>query len=470
MQITETHSEGLSREFKVVVASSDIEEQVQTRLTELGRSIRLPGFRPGKVPIAILRKRYGPSVMGEVLERAVSDSSAQAMREHGLRPAMQPKIEILSFKEGADLEYKMALELLPEIAPPDFAGLKLERLRPEVSEAEVAAALERIARPHRKGEPIARAAAKGDEVVIDFVGTIDAKEFPGGTATEFHLELGTGRFVPGFEDQLEGAMAGEKRTVKVTFPADYGGEDLAGRDAEFATTVKEVRALTAPAIDDDLAKELGVESIEVLKRTVREQIEREYGSIARQRLKRALLDQLAAKHDFPVPTGMVDLEFESIWKQFEEAREKNKEAVAEDAGKSDETLKTEYRGIAERRVRLGLLLSDIGTKNAITVTQDEVNRALGEEARRHPGYEKQVIEFYRKNPDALANLRAPLFEDKIVDFIIEMADVTERSVPVEELLRGDKDDSGEEVEAEAAPEKPKRKPRKKAEKSEESEG
>jgi trigger factor len=441
MQVTETHAEGLKREFTVTVAAGDIEQRVQSRLAELGRQVRLPGFRPGKVPLTVLRKRYGPSVMGEVLEHAVTDSSSQAMRDHGLRPAMQPKIEIVSFKEGTDLEYKMAVELLPEIAPVDFAAIKLERLRAEVAEEEVDRSLERIARPRRKSEPVERAAENGDELTIDFAGTIDGKEFAGGSAKDFRLELGSERFIPGFEAQLVGARAGEARTVKVTFPAEYGIEELAGREAEFAVTAKEVRAFQPIVVDDELAKELGLDSLDALKRTVREQIEREYSAVSRQRLKRALLDHLASTNDFAVPPGMVDLEFESIWKQFEEARSEHQEAVAEDAGKSDEQLKAEYRAIAERRVRLGLLLSEVGTKNAISVTQEELNRALGEEARRHRGREKEVVEFYRNNPEALANLRAPLFEDKIVDFILEMADVSERAVSVEELLHGDEDDA-----------------------------
>lgn len=441
MQVTETHAEGLKREFTVTVAAGDIEQRMQSRLVELGRAIRLPGFRPGKVPLTVLRKRYGSSVMGEVLEHAVGDSSSQAMRDHGLRPAMQPKIEIVSFKEGTDLEYKMSVELLPEIAPIDFAAIKLERLRAEVAEEEVERSLERIARPRRKSEAVERAAENGDELVIDFAGTIDGKEFAGGAAKDFRLELGSERFIPGFEAQLVGAKAGEARTVKVTFPAEYGIEELAGREAEFAVTVKEVRAFQPIVVDDELAKDLGLDSLDALKRTVREQIEREYNAVSRQRLKRTLLDHLAATNDFAVPPGMVDLEFESIWKQFEEARSEHREAVAEDAGKSDEQLKAEYRAIAERRVRLGLLLSEVGTKNAISVTQEELNRALGEEARRHRGREKEVVEFYRNNPEALANLRAPLFEDKIVDFILEMADVSERAVSVEELLHGDEDDA-----------------------------
>jgi trigger factor len=462
MQITETNAEGLKREFTVTVASNDIEKKMQDRLTEIGRTIRLPGFRPGKVPMPVLRKRYGASVMGEVLEKAVSDSSAQAMREHNLRPALQPKIEIVSFKEGADLEYKMAVELLPEIKPIDFAELQLERLRPEVPEDEIDKAVQRIAEPNRKSEPVDRPATTGDVVVIDFVGKVDGKEFPGGSAQGHSLELGSSRFIPGFEDQLIGAKAGEHRAVKVTFPAEYGSEELAGKDAEFTVDVKEVREKQPLVIDDDMAKEMGFDALEGLRKAVREQLERDYGGLARQRLKRALLDQLAAKHDFPVPPGMVDLEFDTIWKQFQEAREQNKDAVEEEAGKSDDELKTEYRAIAERRVRLGLLLSEVGRANAITVNQDEVNRALGEEARRHRGYEKQVVEFYRSNPEALANLRAPIFEDKVVDFITEMATVADKTVSIADLLKPEADESSPADEAEPEA-KPKRNAHKKAE-------
>lgn len=458
MQITETNAEGLKREFTVTVASNDIEKKMQDRLTEIGRTIRLPGFRPGKVPMPVLRKRYGASVMGEVLEKAVSDSSAQAMRDHNLRPALQPKIEIVSFKEGADLEYKMAVELLPEIKPIDFAEIQLERLRPEIPEDEIDKAVQRIAEPNRKSEPVDRPAATGDVVVIDFVGKVDGKEFPGGSAQGHSLELGSSRFIPGFEDQLIGAKAGEHRVVKVTFPAEYGSEELAGKEAEFTVDVKEVREKQPIAIDDDMAKEMGFDALEGLRKAVREQLERDYGGLARQRLKRALLDQLAAKHDFPVPPGMVDLEFDTIWKQFQEAREQNKDAVDEDVGKSDDELKTEYRAIAERRVRLGLLLSEVGRANAITVNQDEVNRALGEEARRHRGYEKQVVEFYRNNPEALANLRAPIFEDKVVDFITEMATVADKTVSIADLLKPETDEPSPIGEAE-----PERKTRKKAE-------
>jgi trigger factor len=447
MQITETNADGLKREFRVVVASSDIEEKMQARLVEIGRSVRLPGFRPGKVPMQVLRKRYGPSVRGEVLERAVNDSSSQAIRERGLRPALQPKIEIVAFDEGGDLEYKMALEVLPEIKPIDLAEIEVERLRPEIPEEEVEKALQRLGEQHRKSEVVERPAAHGDAVVIDFVGRVDGKEFPGGAAKDHRLVLGSSSFITGFEDQLIDAKAGDKREVKVTFPKEYASEELAGKDAVFEVDVKEVQELKPPVIDEELATAVGMESLDELKKVVRAQIERDYGAVARQRLKRSLLDKLAAKHDFPVPPGMVEFEFDSIWKQLEQERERNKDAVEEEAGKDETELKTEYRAIAERRVRLGLLLSEIGRANNITITAEEVNRALAAEARRHPGLERQVVEFYRGNEQALANLRAPLFEDKVIDFIVEMAKVTDTPISTTTLLAGEAEETTDETRA-----------------------
>jgi trigger factor len=447
MQITETNSEGLKHEFKVTIGADDIAQRVESRLKELGRQVRLPGFRPGKVPITVLRQRYGTSVMGEVLERAVNDSSSEAMREHKLRPALQPKVEIVSFNEGKDLEYKLAVEVLPEVAPMNFAELKLERLRPDVPDAEVDSALERIARQQRKDEVVDRAAEKGDIVVIDFTGRIDGTEFPGGSAKGQRLELGTGQFIPGFEDQLLGAKAGEHRDVAVTFPADYGASDLAGKNAVFDVEVKEVRAVTPQPIDESLAEAVGMENLAALRDAVRQQIEREYSGIARQRLKRQLLDRLAERHHFPVPQGMVDIELNVIWKQYEAERDRLKQqgTTDPDAGKSEEELKSEYRDIAERRVRLGLLLSEVGRSNNISVSQEEINRALAEEARRLPGRERQVIEFYRNQPGALDQLRAPLFENKVIDYILEIAEVTERAVPIGDLMKDEEEDDEDEA-------------------------
>ena len=467
MQITETSAEGLKREFKVVVAASDIETRMTTRLGEIARTVRLPGFRPGKVPMTVLRKRYGSAVMGEVLERAVSDSSNEALRSHNLRPALQPKVEIVSFNEGTDLEYKLAVEVLPEIKPMNFGELELERLRPEVPETEVQAALDRISRQQRKAEPVDRAAATGDALLIDFKGTVEGAGFPGGSATDYVLELGSGSFIPGFEEQLIGAKAGEARTVTVTFPADYGAADLAGKQAAFAVTVKEVRAVQPQPIDDSLAQAVGMEKLAELRQAVTEQIERDYGDLARQKLKRKLLDKLAERHEFPVPPGMIDIEFEAIWRRYEQERQRQKEAGASepDEPADENEIKAEYRAIAERRVRLGLLLAEVGRANNISVSQEELNRALAEQARRFPGQERRVIDFYRDNPQALDQVRAPIFEDKVIDFILEIAKVTDRTVPMSELLKDDDEEEAESHQAKGTAEaegKPKPKAKAKA--------
>jgi trigger factor len=367
------------------------------------------------------------------------------MRERKLRPALQPKVEIVSFNEGKDLEYKLAVEVLPEVVPMNFAELKLERLRPEIPDSEVDSALERIARQQRQDALAERPAAAGDIVVIDFTGSIAGEEFAGGSAKSHRLELGAGQFIPGFEDQLIGAKAGEQRTVAVTFPADYGASDLAGKEASFAVEVKEVREIKPQPIDESLAEAVGMENLQALRDAVRQQIERDYGGVAHQRLKRQLLDRLNERHHFPVPQGMVDIELDVIWKQFEAERERAKQrgAAEPDEGKSDEEIKAEYRAIAERRVRLGLLLSEVGRSNTIQVTQDEINRALAEEARRFPGHERQVIEYYRNQPGALDNLRAPIFENKVIDYILEIAEVTDRPVPIADLLKEDEEDEAE---------------------------
>lgn len=441
MQVTETTAEGLKHEMTVVVEAADIERRVTDRLNEIGRSIRLPGFRPGKVPLNVLRKRYGPSVVGEVLERTVSDSSSEAMRARNLRPALQPKVEIVSFNEGQDLQYKLAVEVLPQIDLGNFADLQLERLKPEVPEEEIDRALERIAKQQRKSEVVDRAAAMGDIVVMDFVGSVGGVEFPGGSAKDYALELGTGSFVPGFEDQLVGIKAGEERTVDITFPADYGNEELAGKAASFKVTAKSVKAIASQPIDDSLATAIGMDNLAALRQVVRERIERDYQGLARQKLKTALLDRLAERHDFAVPQGMIDIELETIWRQYQAQRERAKQTGSgEGAGepeKDEAGVKAEYKDIAERRVRLGLVLAEVGSKNNITVTQDEINRAMAEEARRFPGQERHVIEYYRNNPGAIDGLRAPIYEDKIIDFILELAQVSERAVPLSELLAVD---------------------------------
>ena len=435
MQVRETSAEGLKHEFTVVVAAAEIEKQIQDRLAEIGRSVRLPGFRPGKAPLALLKKRYGPSVMGEVVERAVNDSSSAAIKEHKLRPALQPKIEIVSFNEGKDLEYKLAVEVLPDIGPVSLDGIALERWKADVPDSEIDQALERIAKQQRKTAPVERAADKGDFVRIDFKGAIAGVAFPGGSADNYLLELGSGGFIPGFEDQLVGSKAGDARTVAVTFPADYGNAELAGKVAEFAVTVKEVRQAEAQPIDESLAAAVGMENLAELRQAVRERIEREYSGITRQRLKRELLDQLAARFSFAVPAGMLDLEFQHLWREVEAERQRAKEGGAPDpeASKNDVELKAEFQALSERRVRLGLLLNEIGRTNSLTVTAEELNRAVIERARSFPGQEREVLDFYRNNPQALDSLRAPIYEDKVVDFVLGKVNVTERAVPPSEL-------------------------------------
>ncbi|HUZ73431.1 MAG TPA: trigger factor [Stellaceae bacterium] len=460
MQVTETSAEGLKHEFTVTVAAEDIERQVAERLAELGRSARIAGFRPGKVPLTLLRQRYGRSVMGEVLERAVSDSSAEAMRERNLRPALQPKIDIVSFNEGTNLEYKMAVEVLPEIEPVNVAEVKLERLKPEVPDDEVDKALERIARQQRKSDVVDRPADKGDVVVLDFAGTLDdGTPVPGGSASDYSLELGTGSFIPGFEDQLVGVTAGAQRSLAVTFPADYGSTELAGKAANFAVTVKAVRGVAPQPIDDSLATAVGMESLDDLRQAVRERLALDYGRMARQKLKQDLLDRLAERYHFAVPEGMVELEFNMLWRQVEEERKREAqagaaatgalpeaaaEAAAEDAPApagepGDDVLKAEYRKIAERRVRLGLVLAEFGRAHSITVTQEELNRALLEQARRYPGQERQVIEYYRQNPAMIDSIRAPVYEDKVIDALIAAADVSDRPVAPAELFAATRD-------------------------------
>lgn len=445
MQVTEITDSGLKREFKVLVPATEIEARVHGRLSELTHSVRLPGFRPGKVPIALMKKRFGPSVMGEVLERTVNESSMKTLSDRGLRPALQPKIEITAFADGKDLEYTMAVEVLPEITPVDFSSLKLERLVVGVDEANVDKALNRMAEAHRATETVAekRPAAKGDVLVIDFSGTIDGEEFPGSRAEGYELELGSASFIPGFEDQLVGAQAGDRREVKVQFPTEYAAANLAGKEAAFAVDVKDLKATRPAAVDDELAKRMGMSDLAGLRKAVREEHEREFKALSRMRLKRSLLDALAAAHDFELPAGLVEAEFESIWKAVQEEEKKNPGAVdPADKEKSEDERKAELRAIAVRRLRLGLLLSEVGRANNLQVTQDDLNRAAMAEARRHPGQEQAVLDFYRKTPEAMEQLSGPVYEDKVIDFILEMAPVTERPVTIEELLK-DPDAEGE---------------------------
>jgi trigger factor len=434
MQVTETNAEGLTREFRVVIPARTFQERIETRLRDRQRSMRLPGFRPGKVPMALVDKHWRQALMGEELERTIGDSSAQIVSERGLRPAAQPKIEITTFKDGSDLEYKMAIELIPEIEPIDFAKLELTRTVVDVPEAEIDQALGRLSSEQAKSEPVSepRPAEKDDVLVIDFLGRVEGQEFPGGKAEGHHVRLGAGMLIPGFEDQLIGAQVGDRREVKVAFPANYSRAELAGKEAVFDVEVKELQKLTPVPIDDELAKSLGLENLEALRKKVGEQLQAEYGAASRARIKRQLLDRLSERHDFTLPPSMIEAEFNQIWSQIEADR-KAGNIDPEDKDKSDDELREEYRAIAARRVKLGLLLSEVGRRANVEVKQDEISRAVMGEARRYPGQERKVVEFYQNNAQALAQLRAPLYEDKVVDYIVDAAKVTERRVTPEQF-------------------------------------
>ena len=434
MQVTETSSEGLRREFTIVVPKGDIEGRMVARLTEVGQSVNVPGFRPGKVPVAVLKKRYGQAVRGEILEQTIQDTIQRAIADNDIRPAMEPKIDLVTFEDGADLEYKMTVDVIPKIDPVDFGKIELERFVVDVPDEDVERAVVRLADQQKNfAVEAGRAAQSGDQVLMNFVGRIGGDAFDGGAAEGMELELGSGRFIPGFEDQLIGAKAGDKKEVKVSFPDDYPAENLKGQEAVFDVEISEVRAPAAIEIDDAFATSLGAESLDALKATIREQISSEYEQISKGRLKRALLDKLAEQADFDVPPGLLDEEFASIWKQLEEAREKG-QLDEDDKGKSEEELRENYREIAARRIRLGLLLSETGRENSLSVSQEDLNRAMAEQARRFPGQEAQVMQFYQQNPQALQELQAPIFEEKIVDYMLELATVTNRSVTTEELL------------------------------------
>ena len=434
MQVTELSTDGLRREYKIVVHANEIEDRVSGRLSELSRTIRMPGFRPGKVPVGLLRKQYGRSVMGEVVEQAVNQGSQQAISDHALRPALRPKIEVTSFDEGADLEFTMAVEVLPEVPKIDLKTIELTRPVAAVDDEAIAKTLAE-----------ARPSQSGDRVIIDFHGTVDGEPFEGGHAHDFPLVLGAGMMIPGFEDQLIGKQVGDEVTVEVTFPDAYGSQALVGKAASFAVDIKEIGEPQPLAIDDDLAKGQGFDDLEALKGALRAGMEREYARISRLRVKRALLDHLAENCKFEVPAGMVDLEFDAIWQQLKREMAAGR-GEGEEPEEPDEAAKAEYRDIAERRVRLGLILSDIGQANDLRVEQSELNAAVLDQARRYPGQEQKVLDFFKNTPQALEQLRAPLYEDKVVDFILQLASVTEQPMTPEELMK-DPDDEADAADA-----------------------
>ena len=433
MNVTEVSNEGLKRVYTVVVPATDIAAQKSKRLAALAKDIKIPGFRPGKVPASVVQQRYGQAVMGEVLEAAVQEASGKVVSDRNLRAAVQPKIELVNFADGMDLEFRMDVEVLPDIPMPDFSGISLTRLKATPTEDAITRGLENIQRRNATLEETeSRPAAKGEVLVADFVGTVDGVAFQGGSGTDMPIEVGGQGFIPGFSEPLEGMSPGETRVVDVTFPAEYGAKDLAGKAAQFTITAKALKTYAKPELDDELAKKVGMDSMEKLREAIMLSLQNEYDQQSRMRIKRGLLDALAERSSFEVPEAMVENEFGSIWERVEASMKEGK-LDGDDVGKDEATLRADYRAIAERRIRLGLLLNEIGRTNNITVGEPELRQAMFAEMQKYPGQEKMVMEFFQKNPGAVEKLRSPIFEEKVVDFMLELARVDEKVVTAEEL-------------------------------------
>ena len=440
MNIKEVSAEGLSRELQITVPAADLVAKLDVRIDEIKGTVQLKGFRPGKVPAAHIRKTYGDQLMGEVIQETVSETSQKMLTEREERPAMQPEIKLVGevdpvIQGEGDLVYDIVFDVIPAIDLIDFSTVKLTRPVVEVDDEKVDEALERLASSRKDFEPRGKTAKarEGDRVKIDFVGRIDGEAFEGGTAEGFELELGSGQFIPGFEDQLVGTKAGDTKDVEVSFPEEYGNAELAGKPSVFGVTVHEVSAPKEAEINEEFATSMGMESLEKLRDAIRDQIGNDYGQMSRGHLKKDLLDQLSDGHSFELPPSMVMLEFDQIWQQFQNELEQQGQKM-EDLDESEDDLRAEYKEIAERRVRTGLVLAEVGSKNEIGVTQEELNQGLMQRVQQFPGQEQQVLEYFQKNPEAMAQIRAPLFEEKVVNFICEMADVTDTPVSVEALM------------------------------------
>ena len=453
MQVTETLSEGLKHEFQVSVPAADLDAKADAKLVDLKDKVRINGFRPGKVPVAHLKKIYGKSVMAETIDQTIRDTNTQIFTERGFRLATEPKVtmpteeaEVEKILSGqSDLTYTVAVEVVPAITLADFKTFSVEKPVADITDADVDEAIKRLADANRSYAAKAEGAKaeSGDRVKVNFKGTIDGVAFDGGTGEGIDVVIGSNTFIPGFEDQLIGIGVGETRTLKVAFPKNYLNNDLAGKDAEFETTATAIETPEEKVVDDEFAKTLGLESLDKLKQLMRDRLAGEFNQATRQRVKRALLDRLDETHKFDAPPSLIDEEFNLMWNSVKAEMDSSGKTFA-DENTTEEKAKEEYRTIADRRVRLGLVLSEIGEKNKITVTDDEVSRAVIERARQMPGREKEVWDYYRSNAQALAQLRAPIYEDKVVDFVLELANVTEKKVTKDELF---KDEDGEKTAA-----------------------
>ncbi len=463
MQVIDKSSDGLKRSFNVVINADTIEAKISSRLNEVGQQVRLPGFRPGKVPMNLLKQRFGEAVRGEVLERTIDESTQAALTQKAVKPAMQPKVEVVKgAEEGQDLEFSVQFEVLPEIDATDFTKLELTRQKATVDEKDYNEAVERFLKGRRTLEKTdeVRPAKAGDALQVDFIGRMNGETFDGGSMNDAVLEIGSGQFIPGFEEQLIGAKVGDTVVVSVNFPANYpNAPELAGKPAEFEVKVKELRVVTLPEMTEDFAKSIGDASLQALQDRLRFDLQENYDRAGRMKVKRVLLDKLAETYKFQVPEGLVDVEFGAIWRQMEQVM-KSGQLDDDEKDKSEDELRKEYREIAERRVRLGLLLSDVGQKNNVTVTQDDLRKALTLEARMYPGQEMAVVEYYQRNPQAMEALRAPIFEEKVVDHILSQAKITDEPVSAEEIMRDPDVDDEDATSTETAAEK--KKPAKKA--------
>ncbi len=435
MQIKETTNKGLKRAYRVTIPAKDIDDRIAGEVKKIAPQVRMPGFRPGKVPGNLVRKMHGEQLHAQAINDMIRESVDGLMKEKQLRPAMQPKIDLNEgYEQGKDAELAVELEILPKVEAPSTEGLKLEKLVVPVSEKQVDEAVERIAKGSKsfKDAPKSHKAKDGDQLIIDFTGRVDDTEFEGGKAEGAPLVLGSGQFIPGFEDQLTGVKTGDEKTIKVTFPEDYQAEHLAGKEAEFDVVVQQVKIETETKADDEFAKNLGLDSLDKLKELLRGQLEQETAGLTRTQMKRALLDQLAGSHDFEVPAGMVEAEFEQIWAQLQQEAAQSDDPKG--ALKEIESEREDYRKIAERRVRLGLLLSEIGQANGVEVTPQEMSMLIQQQAQQYRAEDREkFIQYVQAEPMASAQLRAPLYEDKVVDFLFDKADVTTREVTREEL-------------------------------------
>ena len=449
MQVTQTHADGLKREFQIVLAAQDLASRMDNQLEEMRAKANIKGFRPGKVPIPHLKRLYGRSIMADVVQEAVGEARTKMIEENDLRIAGEPRFDLdgeqnvleRALEAKGDLTFKVALELLPKFDVGTLDDIEIEKLVADVPDEEVERFMELLANQNRTYEPKGEGAKAetGDKATIDFVGKIGDEAFEGGTGDDVDLVLGSNSFIPGFEDQVVGMAVGEQRTVTVNFPENYGGETLAGKEAHFGVSLKAVAAPQAQEMDDEFAKTFGMESLDKLKQSLRDNIAQGFEKASREKWKRRLLDALDKRYAFELPQGLVEQEFEAVWRQVQ-AEQQQKGKASEDEGKSEDDLRAEYRAIAERRVRLGLVLAEIGKAAEVQVTQEEMQQALMERVRQFPGEEKVVFDYFRSNPQAMAQIQAPLFEDKVVDHIISKAKVTEKKVSKDELVAPDEDD------------------------------